>query len=161
MNANIIKLVKSQSEKWCVAEAEDTGRLFCNGHIIIPTPEGMGVGGECNSIERMSIGTLKLWRELQPCGAPVSRGRLVGESLREICRRFHMHDAKFAHFDERYVRCFDVTAEFHGERADTSFVVTEGGIKVGIIMPMRHQDDLKPWTEIPDGVLFHECSDDV
>lgn len=161
MNIDVLKLVKSISENWVVAEFKDTGRLFCNGHIIC-LAGNLDLGSEANSInsiERMTTGMMKMWREVSEAQEKPAaiRGKLCGDSLGSIARRFHLAYERLAHFNERYVRCFDKDAVFHGFYPHQRFVISEGGIKVGLIMPMLHYDDFEPFDEIPDFVLFHEC----
>lgn len=146
-----------RNANWVIAESEDIPRLFCDGCIICLAGE-LDLGTRAENAERMVKGMQSLWRNA-PTVPPLFRNQLAG--VDPILRRFLIAPGIFIFLKERYVRCFDEDASFHGTAPDNQVMVYEKGSLAGIVMPVRvsYEDEAILWgTRVPDRIIFHECA---
>lgn len=160
-----------RNANWVIAESEDVPRLFCDGCIICLAGE-LDLGTRAENAERMVKGMQSLWRNAPTVpplflprigrglsGIEIHRNQLAG--VDPILRRFLIAPEIFIFLKERYVRCFDEDASFHGTAADKQVMVYEKGSLAGIVMPVRvsYEDEAILWgTRVPDRIIFHECA---
>lgn len=156
MNYEHVLWHKNNQGNWVIAESEDTPRLFCDDYMICLAGD-LDLGTHSRYADKMVPGMKQRWINA-PTVPPISRDQLAGVWPEPIVRRFVITPDNFLFLNERYVRCFDDDAVFHGSAPNKQVMVYEQGNLAGIVMPVRALKDVELWgRRVPDRIIFHEC----
>lgn len=87
---------------------------------------------------------------------PMERKGLRGRKDIAYVRIFETRSSILVGVQEKYVRCFNATAEWHYSRPKRHLRVFESGVLVGMVMPYRIDDLQLPDVrrELPDDVIY-------